>query len=137
MMKNTKKLIAVLLVLMLSVSILASCGGGLSGTYVISEVLGEDGKMVKYDDQMKEMKAMYEEYDMPFDESEFQMSIEFLKDGKCKMTIGSESMDLTFKVDGKNIEVDDGTDIMKGTIDGNKISFGSEADGDRQIYVKK
>ena len=133
MMKNTKKLIAVLLVLMLSVSILASCGGGLSGTYSMTEI-EDEGKLENYAEYSKTLKAMYDEMGLEFDSTS---SIEFLKDGKCKFTMFGESVDATFKVDGKSLTVTYEEDEMKATIDGNKITFGTAADGDRMVFTKK
>ena len=113
-MKNTKKIIALLLVLILSVSILASCGGSsLSGKYYA----------VSMDDE-----------DETYDEGDFY--IEFLKNGKCKMVSGNyENTDVTYTIDGKNIKListEYPDEPISGTIDGKKITF---KDGDNYTIV--
>jgi len=146
-MKNMKKSIAILLVLILSVSVFASCGGSsLSGKYFVTEVEGDDGKLIKVEDYVNEVKAMYEEYGMEFDESEIYSVfegnyIEFFKDGKFKIVaIDEDDVDGTYKVDGKTITLinpdeDDGEIEIKGKIDGKKIIF--EEEYFKAVFEKK
>jgi len=130
MKRNMKKAIALLLVLILVVSILTACGGNVSGKYTLKEMSwGEEGKLQKWEDIIKELK---EDVGEDFDESKVEFYLEFLKDSKFKMvsSLGSETQteEGTFKVDGKTITLtnpsadEDNKDLV-GTIDGSKITF--------------
>lgn len=141
-MKTMKQSIAILLVLIFCVSILAGCGGGLSGKYVLSEAPGEDGKMMKIEDLIKEMKDFYDEMEWEYEDSDFDYydnTIEFLKDNKFKIFSGGEELgEGTYKISGKDITLTnpDEPDIpLKGKIDGNKIIF--DNDEMRAVFVKK
>ena len=137
-----KKIIAVLLVLMLSVSILAGCGGGVSGKYTIVQI-EEDGEVTIWADHIKEMEEMYKEYegmegfeDYVFKASDYEMVLEFLSGGKCKWTQGEDSEDLTFEVKGKDITLKDTEgEELKGTIDGKKIVL--DMYGSKMTFEKK
>jgi len=137
MKQNMNKAIALLLVLMLSISILAGCGGGLSGKYVLIEMTGDDGKVEKLDDLKKQAKEFYDEMEWDFDESEMDITIEFLSGDKFKMTSVYDVEEGTFKVDGKNVTLShpDQDNDLKGTINGNKITF--EEDDFVMVFEKK
>ena len=134
-MKNMKKTIALLLVLILCVSILASCGSGVSGKYLLTEMTSTDGETVKWADQVKEMKDMYAGLGMDFNEEDFVFYIEFLKDGKCKMVAYGVNEEGTFKVEGKNITITISGESNTVVMNGNKITI--EEDGAKLIFEKK
>jgi len=149
-----KKIIAIVLVLMLSISILAACGGDekLTGRYILTEI-SEDGETYKIEDYIKEMKAeyeesirelkeLYEEMDIEFDESEYAIDesdfhgyIEFLSDEKFKIFVFGMEDEGTFKVDGKSIEMTIDGETAEWKIDGKKLIF--EEDDAKMIFEKK
>jgi len=139
MNKNMKKTTALLLILMLCVSILAGCGGGLSGKYVLVEMSDEDGSMIKIADYIQEQKDFYEEMEWDdFDESYYGGYIEFLSGGKCNLVMYGDETDGLFKVEGKNVIISNPEDVsekVEGTINGNRITL--EAGGGKLIFEKK
>ena len=114
-MKNMKKTIALLLVLILCVSLLASCGASLSGKYYAISM--DNGENTYSEAEIKE------QYDG-------DVYLEFLKDGKCNMVMGdSGTAEITFKVEGKNItltNLDYPDEPISGTINGKKITLGND-----------
>ena len=142
-MKQFTKAIAIILVLMLSVTILAGCGGTkLEGKFSkVSEEYNGEKQLIA--DIANEMKAMYEGLEQEIPEGALDDYIEFLADGKCKVTsvyVGAEIYDGTFKIDGKNLEVSFEGETLKGTIDGKVITFTEEDEeyGNMiHIYEKK
>ena len=121
-----KKTIALLLGLILSVSLLAGCGGGGSaaptGKYFMTamELEGED------------IFALYTEMGLSAD----NLYIELLSGGKCKISMMDETGEGTFKVDGKTITISaDGEEAFAGAIEGNKITL--EEDGNKMVFEKK
>ena len=111
-----KTLILLLMVLIVSVAMLAACGGGtqVKGKYVLTSM--EDKIEGKLD------KAKLAEAGM-------SMSIEFLDGGKCKLDMMGMVVDGTFKLEGKNLTIT-GPDDMKvaGVVEGNKITLEYDAE---------
>ena len=141
-MKQFTKAIAIILVLMLSVTILAGCGGTkLEGKFnKVSEEY--DGEKQLIADIVNEMKAWYESLEEEIPEGAFDDYMEFLADGKCKVktVYSAEVYDGTFTIDGKNIEVSVDGEVLKGTVDGKVITFTEEDEeyGDMiHVYEKK
>ena len=125
-MKQMKRTIAVILVLMLGITIFAGCGGTkLSGKYNMVSMTSE-GEEIVISEYIEQMKALYEEMEMDFDENEMQGYIEFIDGEKCKVAVFGETGEGTYKLDGKNIEVTLDGETMKGTVDGNKITLGDD-----------
>ena len=87
-----RKKIALLLVIVLSVAIIAGCGGNssLSGKYV-----------------------------SPDNDTNYY---EFFEGGKCVMSAYGSLSDVKYKVSGNNVTIDLGLGSFKGKIDGNTIT---------------
>jgi len=105
----------------------------LSGKYLAYEMT-QDGEIIKWTDYVKEIKEMYDEYEMKYSDSDFAFYLEFLKDGKCKMVFMGDSEEGTFKVDGKNISITFDGETQTGKINGNKIII--EADDVKVVFQK-
>ena len=119
-----KKVIALALILMLGVAILAGCGDSLSGKYVL--VSASNGSETKTGD---DLKGEFED-NLPY--------IEFNGGNYKALSEYGSSFEGTFTVDGKDITLnapEGEEDVLKGTIDGKKITFTNN--GFTMIYEKK
>ena len=134
-MKQMKRTIAVILILMMGLTILAGCGGAkLSGKYELISIT-EDGETELWVDWVKEMKE-YTDEDTTVDESVYEAYIEFIDGEKCKMVMAGDATEGTYKVDGKNVEINIDDETAKGTIDGKKITI-EIYEGSVMLFEKK
>ena len=124
-MKRTIKLV---LVLVLAISLLASCGGGggndgggggsdvsLSGKYVLA---GMEIDGVDFFAQFMEAGVAPEDIYI----------LEFLSGGKCKMIMYDEEDEGTYAVSGKSVSITIDDDSIVGTIEGDRITLSQEGD---------
>ena len=125
-----KKILVMVLVLLLSVSILAGCGGGdtkLSGKYAMTayELNGQD---------LLEMLKMFggEDYDAN------SLFIEFTDNGKFTLEADDVTTG-TFYVDGKKLTLTVDGESMTGTVNGNKVTIEANEDGNtmKMVFEKK
>lgn len=123
-----KKTIAVFLVLILGVSLLAGCGGGttLTGKYNLVSMT-QDGE----EQSIEDLKTEYESYGMG-DFPEFY--IEFKDGSNFAFIMYGETMDGTFTVNGKSVELTVDGEAVPGTIDGNTLTL--EKDGAKMVFKK-
>lgn len=133
--KRMTRITAVILVLIFSITILVSCGGGekLSGKYNLVSMTS-DGETIKMADYIQELKDMYAELEQEFNEGDLECYIEFIDGGKCNMVMFGEPADGTYKVSGKTVEITADGETEKLTIDGNKLTL--ELDGEKLVYEK-
>ena len=127
MKSNTKKIIAVLLVLMLSLSVLSACGGEtLSGKYICIDMVSEDDEM-SYADLKALMSFAEEEWVDPY--------LEFLDGENFKIEFMDEGENGTYKVNGNSIDLTSDGETITGKIDGKKITL--EIEGTKMVFEKK
>ena len=127
MKSNTKKIIAVLLVLMLSLSVLSACGGEtLSGKYICIDMVSEDEEM-SYADLKAFMAFAEEEWIDPY--------LEFLDGDNFKIEFMDEVENGTYKVNGNSIDLTSDGETITGKIDGKKITL--EIEGTKMVFEKK
>ena len=126
-----KRTLALILVVLLSVSMLAGCGGGdkgPTGKYVLTvwEIDGQDFIAL--------MKSLGGD---AFDPS--TIYIEFQNDGKFTMEMDEDDASGTFKVDGKNLTLTMDGETLTGTVDGNKVTIETTEDGStmKMVFEKK
>ena len=137
-----KKTLAILLVLILSISLFAGCGGSgggnnatsepaLSGKYTLTSMLDDEGNdWIELLLMMSEMGDEGEVFDL---ESFF---IDFPGGDKCVFSvIGEEPMEGTFKLEGDSVEITIDGESIEGTIEDNKIIL--EDDGLKMVFEKQ
>ena len=118
------KKIALLMVMILTVSLLAGCGGsggsGVVGKYELVSIT-EDGTTMKGEELEAYAKLLGVDGSL--------MSMELTSDGKVIMTsamMEDLSGEGTYKVDGNKITVTVDDAPAEGTIDGNRITLNAE-----------
>ena len=118
------KKIMVLLVFILSVPVLPAFGAGqLTGKYSLTAMTDNDGKPA----DVKQFQAM----------SGGDIVLEFLGDGKCKMSAGKdEAGSCSYTLDGNKISLTVVGEKEMGVVDGNKIIITGEGKS-TMVYEKK
>lgn len=108
-MKKTVSLVAALLLI---VTTLTACGGGISGKYKLSVVNAGGVTMEAGGDAAKAAG---------FDAENCYVDFSGKDSGKMEMM--GESQEFTYTVDGKNITLTTNGESISGTIDGNKLTI--------------
>ena len=114
-MKTTNKLMAILLTLVLSISVLALAGCSstpaepketLSGKYILSTFTTPDGEEFG----KEEIEAVLVEEDQAIENSFY---FEFFEDETCELAFEGEKTDATYKKDGDSVTVyADGDEVV-------------------------
>lgn len=122
-MKNTIKVLALLMILAICLLTLTGCATKLDGKYtLVSMSSGEETIDA----------SMYEALGLSFDDC----FIEFKKDGTCKMSMFGESMEGTYEAENKKtITITINDEPGSGTIDGKKITI--TEDETSMVFEKK
>ena len=132
-----KRILALSLVLIVSISLFTGCGGSgndivLTGKYTLV-TYEQDGEEI-----LTEMMDMLKEFGMA--EDDFEMYIEFQSGGKFKLVMSDEEEKGTFKVNGTAVTLTTGSDDLKGKMEGNTIVI-EENDPDdgaiKMVFEKK
>jgi len=126
--------LATILVILLSMSMLAGCGGN-GGTSSTPE-----GKYIAtaFEVDGQDMLALYEELSAMMGEEAppFEMYLELLAEGKCQIVFaGEDPEEATYTIDGKTITIESYGEELAGTIDGKKITLESEMEGSTMKMV--
>ena len=124
---NAEKFMLIVLMLALAVS-LTTCGSSdgnnatLTGKYnfVSMETKGETSDTETLAEQGMDASVIYLEF----------------SGSKVTMYAFGETIEVTYKVDGKNIEINTDDGPLKGTLDGNKITI-DFSDGEVLVVEKK
>jgi len=141
-----KRTLAIILVLLFSISMLAGCSNGGSGdgdkvatltgkyTIVSWEVDGQD--WLEFFEMMSEMADEGDEFNRD------DIYIDFQSGGKFTMAMideGEETTEGTFTVGGNTVTLTVDGEDLKGTIDGKKIIIEEEEDGVsmKMVFEKK
>ena len=117
--------IILVLALVLSLTACGSSGGNnstLTGKYYIvsMETKGETADVATLAEQGMDASVIYLEF----------------SSSKVTMFAFGETIEGTYKADGKNIEITTGDDTVKGTLDGNKITI-NLGEGEVLVVEKK
>jgi len=128
-----KRALVIGLVLLLSISMLAGCSSGGSGSD--TALTGKYFIVAMEDAEGNDWFAMFPEMGMSADE----FYIELKSGGKATFMLGADDGDGptegTYKIDGKTITITiDGEDVV-GTIEGNKIT--TEIEGTKMVFEKR
>ena len=119
-----KKLLALLLVLMISTVILTACGGdsdGLSGRYNVVAVT-EGGETMTAD--------QFVEFGLDLDE----FYLEFIDNSNVRFMIFGEVEEGTYQLTGNSVAITIDGETERAVIDGNKITLA--ADGTEMVFEK-
>ena len=126
-----KKTMVMLLALFLAFPVLAAYayaddGAALAGKYNVQAMLDDKGA------ETMNFQEMFKEAGLSAD----SMYLEFLSDGKCKMVTPEETMEGTFKLDGKSLKLTFDSEVIDGSVDGNKIII-SDKDASMGLLYEK
>lgn len=118
-----KKILCVSLCLIFCLAVLASCGGGIEGSYKVKSVMGMD------------LEALASTLGQDVSEVEKMFSMELKSDGKGTITSQGETIDLTWKQNGNDLTITINGEDGKATVNGNEITISE--DGVEMVFVKK
>jgi outer membrane lipopolysaccharide assembly protein LptE/RlpB len=114
-----KKLVAAVLTLAMSMTLLTACGGGLQGTYKLVG-LESNGQMVGED--MLELMNLKD-----------LMTLEFTSNSEVEVrTAGAPTEYASYSISGSSITIKDSTASITGTLEGNLIIL--DVEGVRMIF---